>query len=195
MESTFAMLAEDRHLGGWPNRRARSILGRNHPTLLLIALLVGLLSWETALPPSASAGSSEQRLLSITKTTVYGALLGGILGLASALVVREGYEDDAIRWGVAVGAFSGFIYGAMSPDETDDFSLDALHEPKPLVGVSPDLRGEAAGPGGFEFSGGGPSHKSSPSIGAPLSLDHAWSASPEEIETTDHRGFRTNQRR
>jgi hypothetical protein len=91
--------------------------------VLASALLLTLLSRELALPSVAAAGSSEKRLLSITKTTVYGALLGGILGLAGALVVREGYEDDSIRWGVAVGAFSGFAYGALSHEDSDEFSL------------------------------------------------------------------------
>jgi hypothetical protein len=91
--------------------------------VLAFAVLVTLLSRELALPSEAAAGASEKRLLSITKTTVYGALLGGILGLAGALVVRDGYEDDSIRWGVAVGAFSGFAYGALSHDDSDEFSL------------------------------------------------------------------------
>ncbi len=106
-----------------PYRSRRRESRRRSLGVLASAVLVALLSRELALPSEAAAGASEKRLLSITKTTVYGALLGGILGLAGALVVRDGYEDDSIRWGVAVGAFSGFAYGALSHDDSDEFSL------------------------------------------------------------------------
>jgi hypothetical protein len=84
-------------------------------SILTIGLALGVLT------PEARANSREDRLLSITKTTVYGALLGGILGFASALVVRDGYEDDAVRWGIVVGAFGGCAYGIATPDDEDDW--------------------------------------------------------------------------
>lgn len=94
-----------------------------HRGSFIIVLAIALL--QTILVPPADADGREDRLLSITKTTVYGALLGGILGFTSALVVRDGYEDDAVRWGIVLGAFGGFAYGITSPEEDDwdDFSF------------------------------------------------------------------------
>jgi hypothetical protein len=101
------------------------------------AFVLGLtLLCPSILPPSAAAAERETRLLSITKTTIYGALLGGILGLASALVVRDGYEDDAVRWGIVLGAFGGFAYGVATPeeDEWDDLSLQTRNRHTGPVG-------------------------------------------------------------
>jgi hypothetical protein len=102
-----------------PVRRARSLF-RSPIAFLLLLILVGR---ETAAPARVVADATEDRMLTIAKTTVYGALLGGVLGLASALVVKEEYRDDAIRWGVAGGTFGGFLYGVLSSGKSDDFSL------------------------------------------------------------------------
>jgi hypothetical protein len=75
-------------------------------TLALVCSLVG-----ATFPGPAHADTSEKQMESLTKSTIYGALLGGLLGLTSALVVRDSARDDVIRWGVALGAFSGFAYG------------------------------------------------------------------------------------
>ncbi len=196
MESTFAWLVGNRHRGGRSSRDARSIPGHHRLAVLLIAFLLGLMSREIALPPAASAGGAEHRLLSITKTTVYGAILGGILGLASALVVREGYEDDAIRWGVAVGAFSGFIYGALGSEDSDDFSLDPRPESRRLADFGLGGGGEAAGLGRAAGRGGArPATRRSPAIGAPLSLDHAWNEPPDGTTAAGFHGLWTNQER
>ncbi len=84
----------------------------------------------------ARAGESEDRLLSITKTTIYGALLGGLLGVASALVVEEGKRDSAIRWGIAIGAFGGCIYGIVDTSGRDPEEFDLL---PPAVALPNDL--------------------------------------------------------
>lgn len=68
-------------------------------------------------PAPARAGGEEDKLLSITKMTLYGALLGGLLGTCVALVVESDHRDDAIRWGIAGGAFGGFLYGVVTPRE------------------------------------------------------------------------------
>lgn len=162
-----------------PLRRRKSrwtAQGRGRGAALLAVLLLGSALWQAAVPPAASAGTSEQRLLSITKTTVYGALLGGILGLASALVVHEGYEDDAIRWGVALGAFSGFIYGAVTHEGSDDFSLTRPY-PEPADPYCPTRMGAAADLASAD-RGALLSRGSSPSIGAAFSLDRARNAAP-----------------
>lgn len=177
MKSLFAGGIGNRRHVGRPVPDRRSAAGPRSGAALLAGLLLFFIAWQAALPPAAGAGTSEQRLLSITKTTVYGALLGGILGLASALVVHEGYEDDAIRWGVALGAFSGFIYGAVNPEETDDFSLHARPERAPYDPRCFAERDEAARAASSK-SGAGSSRGSSPAIGAAFSLDRAGDAAP-----------------
>ncbi len=109
-----------------------SLRGRPISHTVVAGILLFALA-STAFAPPCRAGQSEERMLSITKTTIYGALLGGLLGLASSLVVREGYEDDAVRWGIAIGSFAGFTYGVISPpdDDFDDFSLRRQrHDPR-----------------------------------------------------------------
>jgi hypothetical protein len=89
------------------------------------AALIIVLAFGPGLSP-AQAARSDEKLLSVARTTVYGALLGGLLGLASTLVVDEDHRGDAVRWGVALGTFGGFAYGIATfqdEDEFDDFSL------------------------------------------------------------------------
>ncbi len=76
--------------------------------VLLAAALTG------TVPKPARADGSDRQLITLTKTTIYGGLLGGLLGLTSALIVKEDSRDDVIRWGVAIGAVSGFAYGIFS---------------------------------------------------------------------------------
>lgn len=120
----------ERHVTGAVEGRApRSrFLSAARPSVLILVLL-GLLAREVAIPPPAAAEGKEDELLSIAKMTVYGALLGGLLGLASALVVKDDYKDDAIRWGITGGAFSGFIYGIMSHREDDEFGTNSRFTP------------------------------------------------------------------
>ncbi len=106
--------------------------GARGPAPARVAVILVAAGLSLAMTPAARpalAGASEDKLLSITKTTVYGAMLGGLLGVASALIVRKGYEDDAIRWGVALGSFAGFAYGITSKEETTD-DLSFLSVPR-----------------------------------------------------------------
>ena len=72
---------------------------------LIAAVAIG------SFPRAARADTSDKELVGLTKCTIYGGLLGGLLGLTGALVVKEGSRDDVVRWGVAIGALSGFGYG------------------------------------------------------------------------------------
>ncbi|MBM3287928.1 MAG: hypothetical protein FJY88_11355 [Candidatus Eisenbacteria bacterium] len=99
--------------------KTTSPLARSLICLLLLSVLLSI----SASPECAWAGGADSKMKAITKTTLYGALLGGLLGLASALVVRDGYEDDAVRWGIVSGTFAGFIYGILSDEESDEFSI------------------------------------------------------------------------
>lgn len=180
MEKSFALPAADRDRDVRPDPTLRSPAGHRTPACIVV-LLLGLMAWQTTVPSVARAASTEKRLLSITKTTVYGALLGGVLGLASALVVREGYEDDAIRWGVAVGAFSGFIFGALSPEESDEFSLGRRSDPGALARLD-DFRG--SGSDRIDMDAARDLHPRSarlPAIGGPLVIDHGSQEVPEGV--------------
>ena len=86
---------------------------------ILAALLIFLLAFGTG-APTARAATSDEKLLSIAKTTIFGALLGGLLGLASTLIVDEDHRGNAVRCGVALGTFGGFAYGVATFDEDDD---------------------------------------------------------------------------
>jgi hypothetical protein len=130
----------------------RTIRGR--AAGLGLAFLLFLASIGTPSRP-AWAGRSEDRLLTITKTTVYGALLGGLLGVASALVVKEDKRDNAIRWGITLGAFTGCIYGVVDTAEEDSDEL-SLRRPEPVLPGDLDLvRGWRLG-GPAAASGRGP---------------------------------------
>ena len=104
--------------------------------LAVAALLAG-----GVLPRPAAAGRSEEKLASITKTTVYGGLLGGLLGLAAALIVEEDRRDDAVRWGVALGAFGGFAFGVVSREEEYDDLSRSLIERSLTAGTIPGSTG------------------------------------------------------
>jgi hypothetical protein len=112
---------------GGPDRLISRRGGRGNRSAASRLLALGILALalvQASLPPQARAAAEEDRLLSITKLTLYGAVLGGLLGTCTALVVDKDSRGDAIRWGVAAGAFGGFIYGVAAPrrgsDELDE---------------------------------------------------------------------------
>ncbi len=125
------------------------------PALVLTALIAIV-----AITPPSHAGESDESMLNITKTTVYGALLGGLLGLTTSLVVDSDSRDDTIRWGVALGAIAGFAYGVIVARD-DGFSDardpllpapalagDDAPEPAPLEGVGIGLASKSRAPMG-----------------------------------------------
>lgn len=77
----------------------------------------------TPLVPTAAAEDST--ILRISKSTIYGGLLGLLLGAAVAIVVDDN-RDEPIRWGLVIGVFGGFGYGIYSASTgRDDFFLQA----------------------------------------------------------------------
>jgi hypothetical protein len=193
MRKSFALAVCGRQRGGSQASATRCLIHHRISILLFIVILLPLVARETVAPPPATAGSSERRLLSITKTTVYGAILGGILGLASALVVRDGYEDDAIRWGVAVGTFSGFLYGAFSHEESDEFSLETRRVPGGFM-RSPDRPallnpGWEERPGTPSFARG--SDPRADRVGVPSGLDRPPTVAPGDAGQAVLSGLRT----
>ncbi len=145
---------------GSSSRRRGPVRG-SLPRIAAITLIVSCAAG--AFAPPCRAEATEDRLESLTKATIYGALLGGLLGLTSALVVKDSSRDDVIRWGIALGAFTGFAYGVYSiRSEPDRMSqgLDGITPVGGNLGVSrPGEKGFLHFPevthDGFEKEGSG----------------------------------------
>ena len=81
------------------------------PRVLTLALPALLLSATAGSWPSTAAAEEENKILTATKSALYGGAAGLLLGGVAALVVNRDDRDNAMRWGVVVGTFSGFAYG------------------------------------------------------------------------------------
>jgi hypothetical protein len=83
-------------------------------TLIRCALLAALLLPAGARPASAQIIETRQGdsnpMVSVFKSTIYGAGAGTLLGLAVA-VADEDDDSDPVRWGFVAGTFFGFAYG------------------------------------------------------------------------------------
>jgi hypothetical protein len=116
-----------------PIRRIGSAL------VLAVALTIAM----TPVAPTARAQDSSNDLLTIAKSSLFGGLVGLVLGGVTALVVDSDKRDDSVRWGIVLGTFGGFAYGVYSVttgQDDDDFfgSLgDESAQPfqRPLPGV------------------------------------------------------------
>lgn len=72
---------------------------------------------------STAASADDSTIIQISKSTIYGGLLGLLLGSAVAIVVEED-RDEPIRWGLVIGVFGGFAYGVYAASTgRDDFFL------------------------------------------------------------------------
>jgi hypothetical protein len=78
--------------------------------------------------PTSSAAQSNDRLVTIAKDTLYGGLIGLVLGGTLTLVVDEEDRDDVVRWGVVIGVFGGFAFGVWEATRSDDL-LSAVPRP------------------------------------------------------------------
>ncbi|MEZ4648926.1 MAG: hypothetical protein R3E97_09115 [Candidatus Eisenbacteria bacterium] len=88
------------------------------------ALLVLVTFLHIPLAPVVPAAQAEDNtMIRIAKSTVYGGLLGLLLGGAVAIVVDDN-RDEPIRWGLVLGMFGGFAYGIYSASTgRDDFFM------------------------------------------------------------------------
>jgi hypothetical protein len=59
-------------------------------------------------------------MATIAKDTLYGGLIGLVLGGTLTLVVDEEDRDDVVRWGVVIGVFGGFVFGIYEASDSDD---------------------------------------------------------------------------
>lgn len=79
------------------------------------AAVLVLLPLPFARPASAQVVETRQDdanpMVSVFKSTVYGAAAGTLLGLAVAVADKGNDNADAVRWGFVSGTFFGFAYG------------------------------------------------------------------------------------
>lgn len=59
----------------------------------------------------APAQASDNGVLQVMKSALYGGVAGLLLGGVLTLVVDSDSRDDVVRWGVVLGTFGGFAYG------------------------------------------------------------------------------------
>jgi len=83
---------------------------------IVALMLAGLLACALLAPAAGAAvnverSSSENPMLEVAKSTVYGGLAGLVLGSAIALVNNGNNDGDIIKWGFVGGTFLGFGYG------------------------------------------------------------------------------------
>ena len=76
------------------------------PVVLAALAMSGALSW-----PSAPARAEENKIWTATKTSLYGAAAGALLGSVALLVEKRDPRLMTVRWGVVIGTFGGFAYG------------------------------------------------------------------------------------
>lgn len=93
------------------------------PTQRIVSLLLlcSLLSLGLWIPTEARA---DDRMATIAKDTLYGGLIGLVLGGTLTLVVEEEDRDDVVRWGVVFGVFGGFFFGVYEASRSDDLLSD-----------------------------------------------------------------------
>jgi len=84
-------------------------------TLIRCVPLAALLLAALAQPATAQVIETRQGdsnpMVSVFKSTLYGAGAGTLLGLAIAVADESTDNSDAVRWGFVAGTFFGFAYG------------------------------------------------------------------------------------
>lgn len=84
----------------------------NHPMAIVVVVIVLLLSVNQIAQAQTHVvrGGDENPVVTIGKSTLYGAGTGLLLGLALTLVIDED-TGDVIKWSFVGGTFGGFILG------------------------------------------------------------------------------------
>ncbi len=115
------------------------------PVILIALLLMFSFTSETQAQVRVVRSSHENPVVSIAKSTLYGAATGVLLGLALTLVVNED-TGDVIKWSFVGGTFGGFLIGiyhvANRPQPSaallqfDTKGLVKMNLPKPQVRIN-----------------------------------------------------------
>ena len=106
------------------------------------------LSLLAAATPAGSAvnvdrSGTENPMVEVARSTIYGGVTGLLLGGALALAVPDNKDSDYLKWGFVAGTFFGFGYGlhhiATRPSPQALLELDhgALGWGVPEVAVGP----------------------------------------------------------
>jgi len=116
----------------------------NHPIaviLVAIILILGVSQMAEA-QTHVVRGGDENPVLTIGKSTLYGAGTGVLLGLALTLVVDED-TGDVLKWSFVGGTFGGFLIGVYhvatrpSPSSAllqfDETGLACITVPEPQI--------------------------------------------------------------
>lgn len=81
------------------------------PAWMVLAALLSLLS---ASPSAAGVNverrGSENPMVEVSRSTLYGALTGLVVGSAIALAADDG-SGEPVRWGIVIGTFAGLAGG------------------------------------------------------------------------------------
>lgn len=102
------------------------------PTRRLAALRVAALVTACALVAPVAPARADA-IVEVAKNTLYGAATGFVLGAATSLVMEKGDKNDAVRWGIVIGTFGGFLYGVYEVTRNDYSYVPPDEELDPLV--------------------------------------------------------------
>ena len=78
--------------------------------LLIVISMIFFINSETQAQVQVVRSGQENPVITIGKSTLYGAATGTLLGLALTLVVDEPTED-VLKWSFVGGTFGGFFLG------------------------------------------------------------------------------------
>ncbi len=111
--------------------------------LTLVVLVAGPLAAPARAAVKVERQGTENPMVEVAKSTVWGGLTGLVLGGAIALVGNDNHNDgDILRWGFAGGTFLGFGVGMWW----------VTHRPEPTAllefqGAAPSLHATLPSPG------------------------------------------------
>ncbi|MFQ5674816.1 MAG: hypothetical protein ACE5G1_02880 [bacterium] len=116
-------------------------------TLLIITLSLVAVYSNAQAQVTVVRGGQENPVISIAKSTLYGAATGVLLGLALTLVVDED-TGDILKWSFVGGTFGGFLFGiyhvSTRPEPSaallqfDARGLVKMNVPKPQLRLNRD---------------------------------------------------------
>jgi hypothetical protein len=78
--------------------------------LILVLLALALFAGDARSDVDVIRRGEENPMLTVAKSTFWGAMTGLVLGGAIALVAQDN-EEDILRWSIAAGTFVGFAVG------------------------------------------------------------------------------------
>ncbi len=105
-------------------------------TLLGVCLALGVWVWPCPAQTRVERQSSENPMVEVFRSTIYGGLAGLVVGSAIALV-DESHSGNAVKWGFVGGTFLGLGYGL--------YYVSTRPQPRAMLEVGPGgLRVNAA---------------------------------------------------